>query len=1164
MKRSRPLAIVVGLGILLAGLAAQAAPQQASTFTNQCDGDAFRIDLAELLDVELGQDDEERIEQLRDWIWQILLGRLEATTDLEDLLMGSATQPLVRDDALAHVLDHPVGSTRSVTAKGGEVVVMLEQGDPAEMHEALLEAVDQEALSVGATPEDVVAYRYIIDERTGYADLCRIGTFHPAWIESPQQGFRRQTVRSASALASFLDGGVDLLTAQCTAQGLELTGRTRSRARKAPITVEHIAALQQEPEAGYISYVPSEKLGLSLDDLSDEWRAQLAISATLIERAAILQMFQMEPWIIFDDLAAKAYEQIRDWQRQHPIVPTEALLLSWYMQNEPREPGFSLDPKIRAKDVVRSLEALIVALDDPGKLATLLYSWNVEPSHANGFIASVGIGRELLKQGLLTLRDTLSTSSDADALGLLMRARSLYRLPGFALTGAAARFLHEHDGYQCARYDGPLQGTLTGMTMFYTDLLMKLWANDQFDVAPEGLIAGFESSVGHAVSSAYCTEDEQHLGSTRAWLGLREEQYVREHADQSRFAPVVTRVFARSSMYGSEYSEETEVTAVDRHFYQWWNANYARVAAWEPQYELLNQIMKWSVVVQASAISEHGDCMAFLGDTPVTRSHRFERWVEDQKDLSWRGPVPLVGRDDEATECLPLLRSRWFPYCGAETYWSGGVSTARRMDVASKPLWSAEVAPQLRRFGTTPAVKPTVLGNGRATYGSVAKAEGKLHDVVLDPGRRRFTARIDTGTSQRGARHTWLMGGERGGQPVTKVDKSWKFQDGALEGRATINEEFGVAHLHVADVTQAVARPQVTRLSAVQARTLAQEAATRLSSGKTSLDKIATDMPGVSKAWHNGDTVLVKIAGPGGGPPRYALMSAKGIRGPPGSVVGRFGARNASKVDRSVEISMVDESQAFSLKDAHQLTEIPTGGPVTKLHKRLETSLAKGDIGEVRQIIGEMRTVDPASHASIRNVIARARLRALRLGKDARPFEKLLLENSIARARPLGSAQELNVLPVDSTSFYVPRPYAKQYAGLAALPQGKNPLTAPGSARASFHAQVIDEAATLRQPPSVIRYDGVEYVRIDRSGAAAVPRLGRTYVLLPCRSTDDEARGEDTVPCHGRTSGREVDEAHRQYLLRQACQGDAHAWAFGVNGCQQLRDRERVSLRGRR
>ena len=66
---------------------------------SQCSGDSFKIDLAGLEGYSHRQSHSERLEQLRDWIWLVLRGRLEATSRIDGLLIGNATQPLVRDDA---------------------------------------------------------------------------------------------------------------------------------------------------------------------------------------------------------------------------------------------------------------------------------------------------------------------------------------------------------------------------------------------------------------------------------------------------------------------------------------------------------------------------------------------------------------------------------------------------------------------------------------------------------------------------------------------------------------------------------------------------------------------------------------------------------------------------------------------------------------------------------------------------------------------------------------------------------------------------------------------------------------------------------------------------------------------------------------------------------
>jgi hypothetical protein len=652
--------------------AASGNPAQAES-TGRCSDESFYIDLVEMKSANLSQDTEERIEQVRDWLWPLLLARLEATTKLEGLLIDSATQPLIRDDALAHVLDLRVGSTRSGAAKDGTVVVMVQEAGEAAMQEAVLEAIDQEALNIGITPQQAIVYRYAIDEREGYAEMCRLGMFDASWIESRSRGFRRATVQTTVDLASFLGGGVDLLTAQCTEQGLEVTGRSRPRARKAPITVEHVASLLQRPAFGY---VPTAKLGISRTTLSPEQLAWLQQLSFYIEHPATSYNES------FDETTRRMFLQVRSWKQRHPRVATDELLLSWFWQSQRGEEfealGFSLDPKLRAREAARDLGLLIKAMSNAPTLAARLHAWNVEPATAAALVRTVmelgGVSKGA-RRALQGLQSTLHASSDHEALGILTKATHLSGSPEQEIVSMVASLLHEHSTYQCARYDGPLQGTHTAMTMFYTDLLMKLWSMDPFDSAPEGHIPGFESVVGRAQSDVCSMDEEDENLQTRAWLSLREEQYAREGAGRVRFAPVATRTFVMGSAYGAEYSEEGEASAEMHRFYRWWNAHYARVAAWEPQYELLNQIMKWSVVVQMDSLVEDASCLKFLDEVPVDRSQRFDQWVAKQRDLRWRGPVELV-KLDEPTECLPTLRSRRYPYCGT---------------------WRPRTAPRLRR-----------------------------------------------------------------------------------------------------------------------------------------------------------------------------------------------------------------------------------------------------------------------------------------------------------------------------------------------------------------------------------------------------------------------------------------------------------------------------------
>lgn len=1145
MRRTSRFSRAACLTFFVAALVARGASTTPAVAGVQRCSDSFHIDLAGMEPANLGQDADERIEQLRDWLWPLLLARLEATTRLEGLLAGSVTRPLMRDDALAHVLDLPVGSTRAGIAKDGTVVVMVQDAAEDALQEAVLEAIDQEMLHLARAPRQAIVYRYAIDEREGDAEMCRLGGFDARWIESRSQGFRRASLRTADDLTSFLDGGVDLLSAQCTKQGLAVTGRTRPRARLAPITAEHVASLAPPPPV--TSYVPVQELG-GFPELSPEQRdwywgvADKLRTATVEDLKAAKSHLARETWNML--------AQVHAWQEQYPGVPTSQLLISWSMQNG-KSIGFSLDPKLRAKEAARELGKLIEASGSPARLAALLHGWNVDPEVAAALVLAVE------KMGFLplthkdlsrALQRELAARSDVEALGALTKARFQYDSPEQLFVALAASMLSEHSGYQCARYDGPLQGTLTGMTMFYTDLLMKLWTIDQFDSAPEGLIPGFESVPGHELSSAYCTADEGQYPATRAWLGLREEQYVRQSADRVRLAPVVTRVFARGSQYGSEYGAEVEASAAMRRFYRWWNARYAQVAAWEPQYELLNQIMKWSVVTQTAGLSEHQDCLDFLDQIPVDRDQRFDQWVAGHKELRWRGPVSLVHRD-EPTECIPLLRSRRFSMCGDRQILIGGVTAASRATVAGKRVVPPSRSPQLGRLDSTSSTKPWVSPyDGRVEYDAIVRPDGTLRKVDLDPAKRAFRARVDTGQSQRGTSHGYGL--RRGGQqePVTGLRNERSLQRRELAASDAIDaggRTLGVAHLHADDVTAPMLRPQLTPGPATRMRTIGDEAATRLADGKTKLSDVAPDLPGVISAYRLPDErVLVELPGAAGGSPRYGVMSSSGgNRGPPGLLTGHFGAPGHHGARGTVEVSLLNDDAARAMRA--QGTRLPSRQQAT-LHP-ITTALDDDDLLEADRALSlhVARGGDPALAV---DVLAQAHRRAVAQGKDTSGIEALQLRTSIKHGKPRAPARELGVLPADGTDFLVPRSHVWGYTELASLPPGQTPVPRPGAPRPAFAARVVEESSTFSDVPGVVRVDGVDYIRLQRPWAMARGALRRAYIVEPCRRPGED-EGRATVECEGPTTARRAEEAQRQHLHRQACRFEKTAKEYAMTGC---------------
>ena len=103
----------------------------------------------------------------------------------------------------------------------------------------------------------------------------------------------------------------------------------------------------------------------------------------------------------------------------------------------------------------------------------------------------------------------------------------------------------------------------------------------------------------------------------------------------------------------------------------------------EPEYERLNEVMKWSLVIRWLNESKRGDSLGFLRDYPVERKAWFPGWVKQpqQARLRFRDwdkvgfhPKGYLGT---TTEALPSIKSRPFWQMGLDGWViTGGVSLA--------------------------------------------------------------------------------------------------------------------------------------------------------------------------------------------------------------------------------------------------------------------------------------------------------------------------------------------------------------------------------------------------------------------------------------------------------------------------------------------------------
>jgi hypothetical protein len=284
--------------------------------------------------------------------------------------------------------------------------------------------------------------------------------------------------------------------------------------------------------------------------------------------------------------------------------------------------------------------------------------------------------------------------------------------------------------FQTARYEGQhLGGTEVGMVLFYTDLLMKLWSFDFEGSAPRQHIQGFPIETEMHVSPVYRNEVDRAPAS-RLWLGpLRPAYLISERDGAVYFARNATRVFAHAHSFVADRdsAEDPEPNILTRLFIDWWNDHFEEIARYEPQYERLNQIMKWGVVTSWLESRRSGGLLWFLADTiknpiPVVRVDEFPIWARKNSGLAFHDWGSLkFDKPSEAraeNESLDLVSSKNFDFFGKKLYWQGGVEMASRATVEE----SAAAARGLE--DVTPSARRAALN------GNVSRlAAGRLEDI---------------------------------------------------------------------------------------------------------------------------------------------------------------------------------------------------------------------------------------------------------------------------------------------------------------------------------------------------------------------------------------------------------------------------------------------------
>ncbi len=224
--------------------------------------------------------------------------------------------------------------------------------------------------------------------------------------------------------------------------------------------------------------------------------------------------------------------------------------------------------------------------------------------------------------------------------------------------------------YSQARYDGRLAGTKVGMTLFYTDHVAKDWAHSGVGTGvPTRAVEGFVSNPVVVTPWSHCpgaeTPDLEH---GRLWFGQNDSAFAFD-GDRVSIGAQATRLFSRSEDNGGT---EVEPSFSFGRGMRWWDQHYQAVADYEPQYQRLDQIMRWSGALEW-LVSKTQTSLPQLDDAAIRSDLRFKDWYAQHSELKERLQIKFVTPPSATQEAVLTKPSEVSQFCGSLQIY-GGVS----------------------------------------------------------------------------------------------------------------------------------------------------------------------------------------------------------------------------------------------------------------------------------------------------------------------------------------------------------------------------------------------------------------------------------------------------------------------------------------------------------
>lgn len=580
----------------------------------------------------------ERNDQYRDWL-------LFAVVSARDLKAENFSHiffdlPPMRRGYMRALGTFEYGDTRSrVLDKTTVIALVLAGRSEAQRRDDLAHIADQQRKNLGEPFERMEVVEYSLDGDHATARLTRLQDVSYADLFSAQYGYVEMPLASIADFNGFIAAVDDLTFVTKIPNGVLAGGRKFLSGHHSPIGVEEVAAVWQSERN---NRVREEKFNAQADERLQALNARYD---AMVAKGVSTSSLQAD----YDADTERLKKQLRDEYHAQHIVGGS---------------GFSLDPVVQFPKLRKLFDGIFAAM----------------PAEQSRSVFGDG-GIQAVDKGL----DNNDIGPYVRMAGQLLQDRNTF-LFGLLMQKAKADC-----SYQAARYDGDLQGTSAGMTLFYTDLIAKLWTIDFVKSSPRRkAIMGFVDDPHVKLSHVYDKESEE-LSAARLWFGPANQGYqVANDNGTLLFARTATRIYSAGHNEATP-GEEVQTSAFLAAAIEWWNDHYEEVADYEPQYQRLNEIMKWSVVIAWLNQTLDMHQLDYLSSVTVDRSNVFPKWAARNKALrfdQWHEVGFLkAGYAGTTTEALPQLS-------GPVT--EGGVSLAMR-DAAMRPSLADGVEQVLRR-----------------------------------------------------------------------------------------------------------------------------------------------------------------------------------------------------------------------------------------------------------------------------------------------------------------------------------------------------------------------------------------------------------------------------------------------------------------------------------